>query len=339
MRVSDRSTARNYLKYLNKAKSDYGKTNLQTASGNRFTRLSDDVAAGTRVLHTRMDMYKTEKHLGTVQAISDEMSNAESGLTAVSEHLTQLRGLMAGAMDEGKGESGRKAIADEVKTVKQQLLQILNTTYGKNYTFGGSNASSSAPFKADADGNLLYNGIPVNDIMKDDQGYYYMKAGDRQNIPMDEPIYLDIGLGITKTQKQLDGESGFLVSFNGLDIVGFGKDDSGSPSNIYNILNEIETNLRTFDKDKVSALTTNLEKEADRFRGSVTEIGARTKQLENMEQRLKDRVQGHKTQINNLMGMDPAEGAIQQAQDDFVLKAVLQMGSRILPVSLMDFLR
>lgn len=340
MRVSDRSTARNYLKYMNSARSSYDKTNLQVASGNRFTKLSDDVAAGTRVLHTRMDMYRTEKHLGNVQAIADEMNNAETAIRGMSDLLSRAHELMVGAVNDGKGEIGRKAIADELKTMKQELLQLVNTTYGKNYTFGGTNAGSAAPFKVDADGNIHYNGIAVNDIQKDIDGYFYMdENGLRKDIPMDEPVYMDVGLGITKTQTQLDGGSGFLISFNGLDLVGYGKDGDGDPGNIYNLLTELEVNLRDYDKEKVERLSSKLEKQTDIFGGNVTEIGARTKQLETMEERLKGRVGAFKNHIQNLMGMDPAEGAIQQKMDDFVWKSVLQMGSRILPVSLMDFLR
>ena len=47
MRVADKTTQRNYLKYLNNARTDYAETNMKIASGNRFTKLSDDVSAGT----------------------------------------------------------------------------------------------------------------------------------------------------------------------------------------------------------------------------------------------------------------------------------------------------
>ena len=56
MRVADKTTQRNYLKYLNNARNDYAETNMKLASGNRFIKLSDDVSAGTRMLNSRVEL-------------------------------------------------------------------------------------------------------------------------------------------------------------------------------------------------------------------------------------------------------------------------------------------
>ena len=53
MRVADSTTVRNYLGYLDQAKTNYATTNLRIASGERFSAISDDVSAGTRVLRVR----------------------------------------------------------------------------------------------------------------------------------------------------------------------------------------------------------------------------------------------------------------------------------------------
>ena len=61
MRVADKTRQRNYLKYLNKARNDYAETNMKIASGNRFIKLSEDVSAGTRLLNSRVELFKSEK--------------------------------------------------------------------------------------------------------------------------------------------------------------------------------------------------------------------------------------------------------------------------------------
>lgn len=340
MRVSDRSTARSYLKYLNKAKSEYAKTNLQVASGNRFTKISDDVSAGTRVMSTRMDKAKAEKHLDNVSAISDEMSVSEDAMKAASALLTRTHEMLVKSMSEDKGETGRLAVANEISALKKEMLQLMNTKYDKNYSFGGSNSSPVAPFSLDANGNIEYNGIPVNDIQKDADGsYYYMNGGAKEIIPMDEDVYLDVGFGIPLSKSQLDGESGFKISFSGLDVFGFGKNADGLPNNIYNVLNEAEQNLRNYDEKKLGEVSTHLNETMDVFTGNITDMGAKTQLLETMETRLKDRVFSYKERINGLMGTNYEEAAIDEKMNDFVLKAVLQMGAKILPVTLMDFLR
>lgn len=340
MRVADRTTSRNYLKYLNQARNNYAKTNQQIFSGSRFQKLSDDVSAGTRVITSRMDKYKVEKQLDNVNTVADELDVAEDAMKAMSDLTRRAGETLLASMNDPKGESGRVAIADEIKAMKQEFLQLINTRYGKKFSFGGNNASARAPFSVGADGHVEYNGIAVDSIKKDNQGYYYEDVdGNRQPIPMDEDVYMDVGLGIPVSESQLDDSTGFKVSFSGLDIVGFGKDDKGNSNNLYNILSDIETNLRTYDKEKIFALKDKLDDRMDGFGGNLSEIGARTKMLETMQTRLESRVDSHKERISSLMGVNDAEAATQLKLDDFVLKAVLQMGSNILPLSLMDFLK
>lgn len=341
MRVSDRTTARNYLKYINKAQSAYAKTNQQIASGNRFEKMSDDVSAGTRVMRHRMDLYKSEKHLDNVEAVNDELKSTESSLTAIGDILSEIHSTkLVKGMNETTGQSGRDAIATEVKAYRREILQYANLKYGKRYVFGGTNASFTEPFTEGSDGRLLYNGIAVDSIEKDADGYFYKDAaGVRQTIPMDDPIYMDVGLGIKMTGTNVDPNTGFQLSFSGLDVLGFGKSADGKSNNLYNILVDVEKNLRTYDKEKLGELDAHLVEQTDKFRANITDIGAKTQFLDTMQERLQNTVDNYKNRINNLMGTDDKEAATQLSMNEYVLKAVLSMGARILPTSLMDFLR
>lgn len=341
MRIADRSSARNYLKYLNKAKNDFAKTDLQIASGNRFTRISDDVSAGTRVLNTRMDMYKAETHLENVAVVNDQMSVAADSMDSMKEIFDRIHELALKGMSEDKlSDSGKKAIADEIKALKQNLVQLANTKYDKKFSFGGSNASQSAPFSLSQDGRMLYNGIATDIIQQDTDGsYYYMDGPDKKKIPMDEDIYLDVGMGITMKHSQLNDSNAMKISISGLDVLGFGKTAEGLSNNLYNILNDMEAAVRAGNTDTLGKLSDQLTLRMDEFSSNSTELGAKTSQLESMQTRLEKRVDGYKQRIQGLMGTDDAEAATTMKMNDYVLKAVLQMGARILPSSLMDFLR
>lgn len=344
MRVADRTTSRNYLKYLNKAKYDLAQTTQRIASGKRFTAISEDVAAGTKVLRSRMDLYKSEKQLDNVQSIKDELTSTESTLTTMNDILTDIHSSkLVKGMSESTGESGRIAIANEIKALKEQVLSLANTKYGKKFIFGGSNASYVAPFKANAAGELSYNGINVDDILQNADGsFYYVdnSGGTPVNtpIPQDDDVFMDIGLGIRMQGNDTDGESAFKISYSGLQILGFGKDENGNSNNIYGVLNEIESALRSGDMEKLGELDTQIVKLSDKFLGNITEIGAKTSYLDVMETRLTNETDAYKSRIDRLMGTDDAEEASTQTMNDYVLKAVLQMGANILPASLLDYL-
>lgn len=339
MRVADRSTSRNYLKYLNTAKEAFANTNEQINSGARFKQISDDVSAGTRVLRVRMEMYQTAKQLDNVQTVNEGVATAEDAMTSIQQSvLLRMQELSKKAMNDPTGTSGRDAIANEISSLREELLSTMNTKYGQDYVFGGTNSSLVAPFAVGTDGRLTYNGIAVDSIQKDNQGYYYMDGADRKSIPMDGNTYMDIGLGLKMQGSVTQGDTAFVSSHSGLDVLGFGTDAKGLTNNLYNILTDMEKNIRTYDKTALGNCDTKLNTLSDQFRANLTNIGSKSSFLENMQTRLENKVDNYKKRINTLMGTDDAAAATQQTMNEYVLKAVLQMGSKILPVSLMDFL-
>jgi flagellin-like hook-associated protein FlgL len=466
MRVADRTTIRNYLKYLNNAQTKIAESTQRLASGNRFERVSDDVSAGSRVMRARMEKYKVVKQLDNVREANDELREAENAMVSINDVLTTAHAQkILKALNDPTAESGRLALAEEIKAMKDEILQFANSQYSKKYLFGGTNAVSPPFTVSPSDGRILYNGIDADLIQKDTNGYFYMSAGVRKEIPMDREVYFDIGLGMRVTGPKdgpaVEPDSGFLISYSGLDILGFGRDYqrkfgelaspldcltlpdganyeagdkidvtlggttppytisasvtaggttttyeldldglstlgntltltdtggsgktltlgvndatafldllpsvstlfggtgtsatgtdandsstaynqySGLSNNLYNILLEAENNIREFDREKLEAVEQKLSGLMDGFRRNLTNIGAKTNFLDTMADRLELTADGYTEKIFKLMGTKDAEEATTQMMNDYVLKAVLQLGSNLLPLSLMDFL-
>jgi flagellar hook-associated protein 3 FlgL len=121
--------------------------------------------------------------------------------------------------------------------------------------------------------------------------------------------------------------------------LGFGTTEDGMSNNIINILTDIEKVLNNFDEEEFGKLQAHLTDRVDVFRTNVTDIGAKTNFLDTMETRLQNQVDNYKFRIDELVGINDAEEATNQSMNDYILKAVIQMGSKILPVSLWDYLR
>ena len=362
MRVADRMTARNYLKYLHGARSDYADTLSRINSGKRFTKLSDDVSSGTRVLTTRTEMYKTQKQLGNVKSINEELTVTESCMQSISDIIADVHKLVVRAKNDPTSTGGRKAIAQELRGLRDEVLQFCNTQYGKRYIFGGTNMST-APFTLDENDRILYNGIPMDEVQKNPTTgeFFYEKPpvqatnknpGDpgydpknpdhnptKVKIPMDEDVYMDIGLGFKMKASEVQDTTAFKISYSGLDFLGYGKDDDGTSNNVYNIIHDIMTNIENYSMEELEEVDDRLTELSDKFRANLTDIGSKTNYLDTMQGRLEKTADNQKIRIQNLMGIDDAEESTNQSMNDYVLKAVLQMGSRILPVSLMDYLR
>ena len=192
MRVADKTTQRNYLKYLNNARNDYAETNMKLASGNRFIKLSDDVSAGTRMLNSRVELFKSEKQLSNVQAINSEFKAVEDSMISMNDVLNEIIGTkLVKASSETVGDTGRVTIAGEIKSMKEEIIQFANMKFATKYPFGGSTAKT-APFSLSDDGRLLYNGIDVDTVQQraDGSRYYVDENGVEQEITKDNPLFI-----------------------------------------------------------------------------------------------------------------------------------------------------
>jgi flagellin-like hook-associated protein FlgL len=341
MRITDKTIKQNYIKTFNKAKANYSETNQKIASGNKFIELSEDVSAGTRMLNLRVELFKSEKQLLNVQAINSEFKAVEDSMMSMNDVLNEIIGTkLVKATSETTGEAGRVTIASEIKSMKEELIQFANMKFATKYPFGGSTAKV-APFSLSDDEKLLYNGVDVDSVLeRTDGSRYYMDAnGVEQDIAMDNPLYLDIGLGVRVDGDSFNSVSGFEASFSGVQVLGFGTTEDGMSNNIINILTEIEDKMINYDLDKLSKLQNQLVNRVDIFRTNVTDIGAKTNFLDTMETRLTNQVNNYKFRIDELIGVNDAEEATNQSMNDYILKTVIQMGSKMLPVSLFDFLK
>lgn len=347
MRIADRSATRTYLTQLNGAKTDFMKTQEQIFTGKRFTKMSDDVANGIRTLNSRFELDKTQTHYDNVAAVNDELSIAEDVLLDIEEILTRAKELALTALN-GTNNSSNEVIAQEIAGLKDQLILLANTQVGSSFTFGGSNASSTEPFTVDDSGNLLYNGVNVSDIQVsdgtvegiDEGSYYYLDDnGDAKSIPMDEDIYFDVGLGIKLNESQVTNNSAVKISFSGLDVFGFGIDEeTGLSNNLYNILTDLENAVLENDTETMGEIELHFADLSDKFLVQVTSIGTTTNYLNAIESRLERNVDMYKIMIDNYMGTNDEEAITTLAMNEFILEMVQQLGSRIIPNSLMNFL-
>ena len=351
MRVADSTTVRNYLGYLDQAKTNYSTTNLRIASGERFSAISDDVSAGTRVLRVRADKNKAEEYYDTVKAVDDQLSVTENAVSSINTALSTVHTKIVKAETATTGDSGRATIAKEIDNLKSEVLSYLNTKYNNSYALGGS-GSTTAPFTVNSDGKLAYNGYEVAKISYDttNKKYVYNKDdGTKTDIPMDSDVYADIGLGLQmKTSagaatSDVQSDTAFKVSYSGLEVIGIPKDGTttsdGTANNIYDMLTDVSAAMTSNDVTKLGTLDGKLTTMRENFVDQLTEIGTRTSYLDGIKNSLETKIDSYTNQISNLMGIDDAKEATNQTLNDYVLKAVLSMGSKILPVSLMDYLK
>lgn len=343
MRITQSMMTRNYLKGLNNSMSNMAKSTQKINSGKKFSRISENVSAGAKELRVTDQLRETEQYKSTIQNASNELNSAESNIRSVVEVLGQVEEKTLKAMNSATlSADDRLTISREINNLKDQILKTVNAQFGDNYLFSGTN-NASAPFTIDTNGDVLYNGSRVDGIVKNADGTYSDENG--VPVPLNDKRYLDIGLGMTlKGDKEVDPTTAFDISFSGLEILGFGMADNGMPKNVVSMLTELssriypEGNGGTFSGDELGEGLSTLKEQRNFALLSVTELGTRTNFLENTLTRLEEDELNLKATRSSLIETNPADEITQQKMFEFSWNAMLKMGSRIIPPSLMDFI-
>lgn len=169
--------ARNYRKQVNDAMTKQSQSLERSSSGLAFSKLSDNVSAGSRAMYIQEQRYAATQQLNNVKDLMAEQKSIDSNLSSIHSILQTIQERMLKGMSEDWGESSRQVIAQEIGQKMEQLLQFANAQYAGHTLFGGTNNSVN-PFTVDENtGKLQYNGVNVEDIFKGADGKYYYYPG------------------------------------------------------------------------------------------------------------------------------------------------------------------
>lgn len=343
MRVTQNMMTRNYLKNLNTAAGNLARSNRRISTQRKYTRLSENVSEGLRALKVREDLYKNEQYEANIKGVENELASAESNLKSITGVLQTAQERAEKGVNGTISQSDRDVIAREIKGLQDQVLKTVNARFGDKYLFSGTN-NAKPPFEIADDGNVLYNGYPVDDIFKNAaDGKYYAKGTPDVLIPQNEKTYLDVGLGIKMTGDKVDPATAFETSFSGLEILGFGKNDEGNPKNVIALLGKMAdvfspkppAQFKREDADNCANL---LKEQTDFVVINMTEIGTRCNFLEKTTERIESDVINLQSLQKKLENINDAEETMNMKMNEYVWMATLKMGSKIIPVSLMDFI-
>ncbi len=362
MRIAQRMVSRNYRKTLNNSLAKQAASLERSDSGLKFSKLSDNVADGSRAMHIQEERYQSTQHLDNVENLYSEMKSVDSNMDSIHSILQNIQERMLTGMSQDYGEDARKVIAKEIASKKDQILQFANNQFGGKYLFSGTN-NSVAPFSVDADGKLAYNGIAVEKIYKDptDGKYKYDKEVVDNTVtpptttivptvvPNSEDTYADVGLGLKiASNTNVDTRTAFQVSFSGLTIMGYGEKPNPEftvgakgtkvPTNLYDTLTAVENALDPLNEDALDDLFTQVVNLTDKLGMTRTELGSRMDFLQRTQSRLEDDIDNMTELETNLISSDPAEEAMKMKECEYVWLAVMQLGSKVLPASLLDFM-
>ncbi|MEX0296616.1 flagellar hook-associated protein 3 [Pseudomonas putida] len=156
------------------------KTQQEASDGIRVRSAKDDPVGAARLLQLEQQQNMLKQYSGNITNVRNALGTAESTLNSIGTILQRVNEL---AVSSGNGtftDSDRKANADELASLEEQLFSLMNSKdeNGK-YLFSGSKGDT-APYTRNADGTYSYQG---------DQGKLNLQVGDMLSLAANETGY------------------------------------------------------------------------------------------------------------------------------------------------------
>lgn len=129
---------------------------LQLTSGKRVNVASDDPSAAARQVAIAAQSGNCDQFLRSIASISAELQTADSALNSGVTGLQQAISLGVEGANGTMSQSDRAALASQVQSISQQLMNVANLSYNGKYVFAGT-ADSQPPYVAAA-GGVTYQG-------------------------------------------------------------------------------------------------------------------------------------------------------------------------------------
>ncbi len=320
MRLTNAMMANNYLRNLNRNTRELNDLNTKVTAQRKFMKMSEDPASALAAFGTRKQLVRIGVHDATLKDSQGLLDEAEISLSSINETatnaLTQIMQGVTGTSDE----KAQKVIAKSLRSLQESLLGAANAKFSDKYVFGGE-GFEDMPFTLDGSGNLLYHGVNV------DAGTFTQ-----------EHRYVDIGLGLSISGDIVSPQSAMDTAYSGADLLGTGMDSNGVSNNLYQLLGQIAGKLDSGDLSNMDLYIKKLETRSDDLRMQYVGIGEKANYITFFADRLDREKIAASDKQNKLESLSLEEGIMQFTQQELVYNACLQMGTKILQPSLLDYL-
>jgi flagellar hook-associated protein 3 FlgL len=220
VRVTDGMLITNFLNNYHNNLEKLQKNQNMLSTGKKISRPSDDPVAVATSLRIRTDMARNDAYTKNADEVQSWLNITDTALGQLGDLLQRTRELAVEGANGTLTQADMQKIAEEIKQLKAQMIQVGNTQYNGRYIFAGFKTTTQ-PFSED---NNSYNGD--NGLIEFEVG-----AGGNKiavNVPGDKVFDVD-----------LTGTSQLLVMMDNLKSAL----DSGDHQAVSNLIADVDKQL------------------------------------------------------------------------------------------------
>ena len=280
---------------------------------------SDDPIRVSRTLRLESDISMSNQYKDNIESAKSWLEKTESAFNEINSVYQSIRELaVQGANGILKSEDTQK-IAQEIKELKNHLIQIGNDTYL---------------------GRHIFTGYQTDKKLLNDDGSYNITDLDFKPINTDplDPDYNPDNLS-TEIIKYKVGDSQHIdVNITGDRVFG----SPVGPENKPQLFADIDDLLTALDKGNHEDASASIAKMDEQLKVLLQvrgEVGAKVNMIDVMSERMSDVNVNLKDLLSKTRDTDVAETQIQLVTAEAAYRASLAVTARIIQPTLVDFLR
>ncbi len=145
MRITNKLNSYSSIKQVQTGMSGLYKSYNQLSSGYKIQNSYED--ASTSITNNRLDYeYATLSQVEEASTLADElMKNTDSTMSEMEDLITQFKVKVTQAVNATQSTTSREVIAKELETIRQQIVDLANTSVNGQFLFSGS-LTNTKPF-------------------------------------------------------------------------------------------------------------------------------------------------------------------------------------------------
>ncbi len=312
MRSVDSATYRSLLQNINKTGESLNTLRLAASTGKKLNKASDDPTAVRPVLNARAQIQVNDRYIRAADTAMDKLASAETLMEQTENVLVRAKEIAISANNGAMNASDRTSMADQIATLKSELLGVANGQVTGRYTFSGF-ADTTAPFTENPAYDPVLDPRPV--LYNGDQGIMNLEIAPGEQVAVNIP-----------------GAEMFLG-----DADGDGATDPGA-TDVFSVLTRIEEALRANDPAAVEAELEPLEAGTEQLRRHRGKLGNTAARVENAKGQMENSKIDMQEILSRMEDVDLIEAITEMTKQEQALEAAFNVTSRVSQISIMDFL-
>lgn len=351
MRITNTMMIANTVRNLNNNAARLSKAQEQMSSQLKVKLASDDPVIASRAIKYRSYVSKVEQYQENVEDALSWQEVTDSALSDLGDVIAQLQEYTGQAATDTLSDTDRQAIKANVALLKEQVIQIMNSTYADRYIFGGYVTNEESYMKQDTalgekvqfKGQYMNLGGPVSAEVSDTDIIDFCTANIDQMYTSgnEQGIKCNIGYGnqitVNVEGQNVIGSSNGNNLFDSIDKLLLGLDGATSYKTA-----TISSDPASVSVEEVSInlddVLTDLGQDLDRLLTSRSDLGARMNYLTMTKDSLSNDYNTYTKLMSQNEDIDTVEISTEVSTAQYVYEASLTVGAKVISKSLVDYL-